>query len=89
MTNSHKGAGDPPARGEQPNKRPAELMTDLATYLTRLDAAQSARELTDIENAYYAMAAEKGWSKSVLRILDERRYQRAVELARKSGALVG
>lgn len=56
-------------------------MPDLSTCLSRIDAAQSAHELGEIEEAYYAMAAEKGWSKGVLRILDDRRYARAVELA--------
>lgn len=58
-------------------------MSDLSTYLSRLDAAQSAHELGEIENAYYATAAERGWSKGVLRILDDRRYERAVAIIGK------
>jgi hypothetical protein len=62
-------------------------VTDISTYLARIDRAKTARELGEIENAYYATAAERGWSKGVLQVLDGRRYERAVELTRKSGAL--
>lgn len=67
-------------------RRPVYSMSDLSTYLSRLDAAKTARELGEIENAYYATAAEKGWSKGVLRVLDDRRVMKAHELVQHSAA---